>query len=207
MEAEKKDARYTYTDYASWDDGNRRELINGVPFMMSPAPSPVHQRILGNLHLQIATYLRGKTCEAFLAPFDVRLNADAEDDTVVQPDLSIVCEPSKIDERGCKGAPDMVVEILSPTTRKHDTSVKLKKYLEAGVREYWIVDQEERTLFVYMLENGKYTLQAYEDTQSVPVGIFEDCIIDLAEIFPAAEIAPSSDVEQEIPDTSPETAE
>lgn len=198
---------YTYSDYEKWDDGNRWELIDGVPYMMSPAPSPRHQEISTNLVILLGIYLKGKTCKVYAAPFDVRLNADSGYDTVVQPDISVICDPGKIDECGCKGAPDMVVEILSPATRKHDTSVKLKKYLEAGVREYWIVDQEDRTVFVYALQSGTYMLRVYEDTQSVPVGIFEDCIIDLAEVFPVVESPSEADAEQERPGTAQEAAD
>lgn len=204
IEAKENGARYTYADYAKWDDGNRWELIDGVPFMMSPAPSPNHQRIIAALTADFYAYLRGKPCEVFPAPFDVRLDADAEDDTVVQPDLSIICDPKKVDDKGCKGAPDMVVEILSPSTRERDQGIKLRKYLAAGVREYWIVDEAQRLLYVYSLENSDYIFHVYDDTQDVAVGIFEDCTIHLAEVFPAPESTSGPDEEQKAPGGTPE---
>ena len=137
----KEEARYTYADYMAWEDGERWEIIEGVPYLMSPAPTWVHQGISGELFLQIATFLKGKPCKVYAAPFDVRLFPadDDSDDTVVQPDIVVVCDRSKLDRSGCRGAPDMLVEILSPSTARHDQLVKLQLYKKAGVREYWIV--------------------------------------------------------------------
>ncbi|MDR0310315.1 MAG: Uma2 family endonuclease, partial [Acidobacteriota bacterium] len=115
MEALQKDERYTYADYASWDTEERYELIDGVPYLMSPAPLRKHQSILFELSGQFRNFLKGKPCKAFAAPFDVRLNADTYDDTVVQPDLVVICDKLKLDAKGCVGAPDMVIEILSPS--------------------------------------------------------------------------------------------
>lgn len=178
-----KDRKYTYADYLTWDDGNRYELIDGVPYMMAPAPSPDHQRISYNLVMQIGGYLKGKTCEVFYAPFDVKLN----DDTVVQPDIAIVCDKSKIDKAGCKGAPDMVVEILSPSTIRQDQVTKLNKYRESGVREYWIVSPESRSVQACLLDHGNYIIHGYTDADIIPVSILEGCTIDLGSIFPSAE--------------------
>jgi Uma2 family endonuclease len=182
-----QDKKYTYADYIKWDDGQRYELIDGVPYMMSPAPSPSHQKVSVEIVRQLANYLVGKVCDVFSAPFDVRLNANAEDNTVVQPDISIICDPKKIDERGCKGAPDMVVEILSPSTLRHDQIVKFRKYQEAGVREYWLVNPEIRGVQVFLLENGKYVSMAYERKDTIPVSILEHCAVDLGSVFPQEE--------------------
>jgi len=177
---------YTYEDYYSWNDGKRYELIDGKVYMMSPAPSPAHQEICVGLVTQLYNYLRGKTCKVYPAPFDVRLNADAEDNTVVQPDITIVCDPSKIDSRACKGVPDMVVEILSPSTAKRDQLLKYNKYRDAGVLEYWVVNPDLRTVMVYTLKDGQYVCSAYGDSDNVKVGILDDCQINFADVFPPA---------------------
>lgn len=179
------DRRYTYADYVTWDDDQRYELIDGVPYLMS-SPSSAHQEISGNLFLQFATFLKGKTCKVFSAPYDVRLNAEDKDDTVVQPDISIICDPNKIEEKGCKGAPDMIVEILSPSTARHDQLVKFNKYREAGVQEYWIVNPEGRNVQAFLLKDGGYFSQAYGDVDSVPINVLDDCQINLADVFPPA---------------------
>lgn len=178
---QKGEIKYSCDDYEAWDDGKRWELIEGVPFVMSPAPTSDHQRISLNLAALIHDYLRGKSCEVFTAPFDVRLS----DDTVVQPDVSIICDPGKIDQKGCKGAPDMVVEILSPATMNLDRVTKFNKYLEAGVKEYWIIDPDSRNLSVHLLKEGEYFSRAYGDAERVPINILDACVISLAEVFPA----------------------
>jgi len=194
-----RERRYTYDDYCKWDDGKRYELINGAVYAMS-SPSRRHQWISGNLHSVFHQFLKGKQCEVYHAPFDVRLNAvpDSEtdnesttgsdsaagdNDTVVQPDLVIVCDHSKLDDRGCKGAPDLVVEILSPSTASMDKVAKLNKYQEAGVREYWIVDPESNSVLVFTLKDGNYIVHAYGETETVSVSILENCTVDLNEIF------------------------
>jgi len=178
-----KQKRYTYEDYYSWDDGKRWELIDGVPYAIAPAPSDSHQRISSNLHLQFASFLKGKTCKVFHAAYDVRLNADTGDDTVVQPDLVIICDQSKRDERGCKGAPEMVVEMLSKSTEKYDRVTKFNLYQKAGVREYWIVDPESKTVAVHMLESGRYITNMYSDEDTAPVHVLEGCEIILEDVF------------------------
>jgi len=180
----RKEERYTYSDYCQWDDGNRYELIDGEVYLMVPAPTSEHQRISRGLSNQIYNYLKGKKCEVFVAPFDVRLNVDTADDTVVQPDVSVICDPSKIDKRGCVGAPDMIVEILSPSSARRDNFVKFKRYLAAGVKEYWIVNPETKTVHVCVLKEGEYVSRVFGDTDSVPVGVLEDCLINLADVFP-----------------------
>ena len=177
--------KYTYADYLTWDDDKRCELIDGEVYMLA-APSSTHQEIFGNLFLELGNYLKGKNCKVYPAPYDVRLNAEAEDDTVVQPDISVICDPSKIEERGCKGAPDMVIEILSPSTTRHDQVVKLNQYCKAGVREYWLVDPERRQVQINLLKDGMYINRGYYgDTDTVSVNILDDCQINLADIFPA----------------------
>ncbi|MDI3327863.1 MAG: Uma2 family endonuclease [Alicyclobacillaceae bacterium] len=181
------DLRYSYRDYLTWDDGQRWELIEGVPYNMTQAPSPRHQEILGNIFGLFFNYLDRKDCKAYLAPFDVRLSeSDREQDilNVVQPDLSIVCDPGKIDHRGCKGAPDLVVEILSPETAKRDKGQKFYLYQAYGVREYWIVDSHHEIIEVYVWKDGRFQdRQVYEKGDRLPVGIFEDFALDVAAVF------------------------
>jgi Uma2 family endonuclease len=130
-------------------------------------------------------FLKGKPCKVYAAPVSVRLHPaeDLSDDTVVIPDLIVVCDSSKLDDRGCNGAPDLAVEILSPSTSRHDRIVKFQKYREAGVREYWIVDPEEKSLVVYALKNGEYVASTYEDTDTVQVAVLPGCAIDLKNVL------------------------
>ncbi|MDR2570235.1 MAG: Uma2 family endonuclease [Oscillospiraceae bacterium] len=175
--------RYTYSDYAGWDDENRYELIDGIAYMMS-APTITHQSILGELHLQFATFLKGKKCRVFFAPCDVCLFGKGDDDyTVLQPDLLVVCDESILDEKRCNGAPDLVIEIISPSTSRRDRFIKLNKYLEAGVREFWIVEPEDKGVTVHILENGKYVISAYDSEKTIAVNVLDGCNIVLPEIF------------------------
>jgi Uma2 family endonuclease len=174
---------YTYDDYASWPDDVRYELIGGVPYMMSPGPSRSHQKISSALFYQLYNYLDGKQCEVYVAPFDVRLNADEEDDTVVQPDILVVCDLEKLDEKGVKGAPDVVVEILSQSTEKFDALVKLNLYRKYGVKEYWIVNPTAKVVTVHLLKDGEYVTVAYGENDVAPLVTLKDCGIDLAKVF------------------------
>ena len=179
---------YTYADYLTWPEEERWELIDGVPYDMTPAPSTRHQEILGELHRLFSQYLYGKPCKAYLSPFDVRLpKGDDEDEgvlSVVQPDLSIICDRSKIDERGCKGAPDLIIEILSPSTTKKDLGVKLRLYERVGVFEYWLVHPNDQTILVFFLQKGTYgTPMIYKAPDDVPVQLFPGFLIPLAEVF------------------------
>lgn len=184
-----KERRYSYADLLSWDDNTRYELYDGQPVALA-SPSNAHQLISGEIFRQLANYLLGKRCKVFSAPFDVRLfeeNDDTPDDVsmVVQPDLSIVCDSSKTDGHGCKGAPDMVIEVTSPSTARYDKLLKFNLYQRAGVREYWLVDPDTRTVSVYTLEDGAYhAATAYGADSSVRVGILDDCTIDLSTVFP-----------------------
>lgn len=184
-----KNEPYTFEDCLAGDEEELLEIIDGEPIMMAP-PSSNHQRISGALFAQFYNYLEGKKCEVFSAPFGVRpfeKDGDKPEDvtTLLQPDISVVCDKSKIDKRGCKGAPDMVIEILSPSTRRHDQLVKLNLYQKAGVREYWIVSPEEETVKVFLLENGILTLhELYEKKDFARVNILANCGIDLSRVFP-----------------------
>ena len=152
--------RYTFADVLLWDGDEHIEIINGEAFMMA-TPSRIHQEITGELFRQLANFLEGKQCKVYSAPFGVRLFEQDGDrpedvDTVVEPDISVVCDRSRLDEHGCKGAPDLVIEVLSPSTQRHDQLVKLNLYQRAGVREYWIVDPENKTVRV-MIQAGDGT--------------------------------------------------
>ena len=182
MSLPQKELKYTYYDYCSWDDGERWELIDGVPYAMSPAPMRKHQDVSGALFNQLYNFLKGKPCKAYHAPFDVRLNADEDDDTVCQPDIVVVCDKSKLDEKGCNGAPDLIMEILSPSSLRMDRVIKLEKYRQVGVREYWIVDPEMHSAEVYILDGGRYYAASHID--EAPVGVLPGCVIDLKEVFP-----------------------
>ena len=167
---------YTYADYLQWPDETRYELIDGEAFLMSPAPLVEHQEVAGELFRQLANQLDGQPCRPYIAPVDVRLprkdEADAAIDTVVQPDVLVVCDPHKIDRRGVRGAPDWVLEVLSPSTAAHDQIAKRRTYERAGVREYWLVHPGDRTLTVYVLENGQYGRpEIYELKDETPIGV------------------------------------
>jgi len=176
------DVRYTYDDYVQWDDDIRRELIDGVPYLMA-SPSWRHQEIITNLIIQFGNFLEGKPCKVLAAPLDVRLNADTLDNIVVQPDLIIICDLSIRTDAGCKGVPDMVVEILSPSTAHYDKTTKFDVYQKAGVREYWIIDPKEEILAVHILNDGNYITHAYTKKDTVPVHVLEGCVINLNKVF------------------------
>ena len=182
MEALKRDNYYTYADYASWDDDVRYELIEGVPYAMS-SPLRVHQKISVALSYQLYHFLRNKPCEVYSAPFDVRLNVADEDDTIVQPDILVVCDESKLDDKSCKGAPDMIIEILSPSTARHDSFVKFNLYQKAGVREYWIVDSEHNTVDVHLLKDDGYFTRKFDGKDTISVDVLEGCAINMADVF------------------------
>jgi Uma2 family endonuclease len=158
----KRDTQHhTYADYLTWPDDQRNELINGVAYVREPpAPSRLHQEFVGELYRQVANALQGTSSRAYVAPFDVRLpkagEADEQIDTVVQPDVLIVCDRRKLDERGMRGAPDWVAEVLSPSTASHDEVVKLPAYERAGVPEVWLIHPTDRTLSIYRFEGGRY---------------------------------------------------
>ena len=184
-----KENRYTYADLLTCDEEERYELIDGYPMMMA-SPNDAHSEVSGEIHRQIANYLLGKKCKVRHAPYDVRLFEGAGDhpedvDTVVVPDITVVCDPEKRDNRGCKGAPDMVVEVLSPSTKRHDLFTKFNLYQRAGVREYWVVDPDSKLVQVFLLKDGQYSVKVYgEEKTTIKVGVLEDCSIDLSLVFP-----------------------
>lgn len=184
-----KKEHYTYADLLDWPEDERVELIGGEPYQMAPSPSFGHQCVSMALALQLGKYLEGKKCRVLSAPFDVCLFEQEDDelydiDTVVQPDIFVVCDPGKWGKRRCKGAPDLIIEILSPSTRQHDRLTKFNLYQKAGVQEYWIVDPDEKTVIVMTLEEGQYHAPAaYSANAVVPVGVLEGCRIDLKPVF------------------------
>lgn len=187
LPAEKR--RYTFADALEWEEGEQAEIIDGEVLLFS-TPSSRHQDISVELTRQFANYLEGKQCKVYHAPFGVRLFEQDGDrpedvDTVVQPDLSVVCDRGKLDKYGCKGAPDMVVEILSPSTQRHDRLVKLNLYQRAGVREYWIVNPEDQTVQVMLLdERGVLQLhEVYGRGDVAKVNVLEGCFIELSKVF------------------------
>ena len=172
---------YTIEDIYALPEGERAELIDGRMYMMAP-PNTAHQRISRGLLNAIYNYIKSKggNCEVFAAPFAVFLNQD--DRNYVEPDISVICDRDKITEKGCNGAPDWVIEIVSPSTRQMDYGIKLFKYRTAGVREYWIVNPLKKTVNVYDFEHEKGTdLYSFEDT--ISVCIYEDLCIQTADLL------------------------
>lgn len=182
--------RYTYADYLQWKFEEQVELIKGQIFKMSPAPNTKHQIIAGNLFVELKNFLKNQKCKTFIAPFDVRLpiksqKKDSEITTVVQPDLCVVCDESKIDDKGCIGAPDLIIEILSPGNTKKEVKIKFELYEEAGVKEYWVVYPAEENIAVFILnEKGKYEgAKIYAGNDSILSAAIEELTIKLHDIF------------------------
>ena len=178
----KKQGEYTLEDYYALPDERRVELIDGVIYDMS-APTTIHQLIGLEIWGQLQKFIRKKkgTCIPFAAPVDVQL--DCDDRTMVQPDVLVVCDRDKIIKRCIYGAPDFVVEVLSPSTKRKDGIIKLSKYISAGVREYWIVDPDKKQVVVYDFQKEDYPV-IYGFGGEIPVGIFDgECQIDFAEIY------------------------
>ncbi|MCL2064120.1 MAG: Uma2 family endonuclease [Candidatus Cloacimonetes bacterium] len=173
-----KEKRYTYTDYLQWDDEVRHELMDGVAVALA---SPVlnHQRILRELSYFLTSFLKGKSCELFVAPSAVKLT----DDIVLEPDLFVVCDRKKLDGRACNGAPDLVVEIISPSTASYDCIDKFQKYLHAKVREYWIFHPDSKTVNAFVLDGDKYIGSAFGENDKLPSTVLEGFVVDLAEVF------------------------
>ncbi len=187
MPLPKQEQKYSYADYLTWDENERWELLDGVPYMQA-APSRIHQEILVEILNQIANYLKGKPCKVYPAPFCVRLDVEKNDNdvkNVVEPDITIVCDNSKLDDRGCKGSPDMIVEILSPSTGKNDRLIKFNKYEKAGVKIYWVVEPDQKLVSVFTLQlNGRYgRTEMYTEEDKIKVSIFPDLEIDLKPVF------------------------
>ena len=189
---------FSYADYLTWPAGERWEIIDGQAYAMSLAPSNFHQLIVGELFSKVHSYFRGKPCRPFVAPFDVRLpgkgTANHEVDTVVQPDISLVCDPDKLkDNHGCLGAPDWVIEVVSPRTAVYDQRVKRALYERHGVAEYWLVHPGDRLVTIYRLENNAYgkPLVFGMGDECSPLA-FPELIIAVADLFvdlPALDVA------------------
>ncbi|MBO9681617.1 MAG: Uma2 family endonuclease [Flavisolibacter sp.] len=181
---------YTYADYLQWKFEEQVELIRGKIFKMSPAPAPRHQQISISLSSEIYNFLKKKSCQVFPAPFDVRLpvknkKKDNEITTVVQPDICVICDEKKIDSRGCLGAPDLVIEILSPGNTEKEVKLKFELYEEAGVKEYWVVYPSEENVAVFILnEKGKYDgAKIYAGKDRIKSNAVKGVIIKLEDVF------------------------
>lgn len=174
MDALRKEEIYTIEDIYALPDGERAELIDGRIYYMAP-PSTTHQMLVSDLHYQIKAYIKGNNgkCEVFPAPFAVFLNKD--DINYVEPDISVICDTSKLDEKGCHGAPDWVIEIVSPSSKSRDYMTKLFKYETTGVKEYWIVDPDKQMVTVYGFKND--TVEQYNFGENIPVGLYDDFYI------------------------------
>jgi Uma2 family endonuclease len=186
------DERFTYSHYRTWPDSERWEIIEGHAWAMSPAPKSRHQALVWKLSSLIYNFLKGKPCRAYPAPFDVLLPRGNEDDdevdTIVQPDISVFCDKSKITERGARGAPDLVVEILSPSTSKKDLKDKFELYEKHGVREYWVIDPSAWSVWVYRLTSaGRFDegelKERLGDTAPIASTVLDGFAVDPMELF------------------------
>jgi len=191
LPVKQKAGTFTYGDYLTWSDDERWELLNGVAFNMTPAPSDAHQSVVVQLVLQIGNHLAGKPCVLRCAPYDVRLPVGDETDddieTVVQPDIVVICDEAKLDARGCRGAPDFVIEVLSPSTTHRDLFEKADAYERHGVKEYWVIHPVERVVYIRRLgKNGKFApVQLQPGEGIVPVSVLKGLEIDLDAVFGA----------------------
>ncbi|MDE7431839.1 MAG: Uma2 family endonuclease [Lachnospiraceae bacterium] len=172
---------YTVEEFYNLPEDIHAELINGQIFYMA-TPSHLHQDISGELYTTIKNYIKSKdgTCRVYAAPFSVQLHE--EDDTILEPDISVICDTNKFTSRGCTGAPDWIVEIVSPSNPGHDYITKLGLYHDAGVREYWIVDAQREHVYVYNMDNDNLILNAYSFSNTIKVGIYEDLYIDFSSL-------------------------
>jgi Uma2 family endonuclease len=180
--------RHTYREYCTWPEDVRYELIDGQAYAMSPGPSRRHQEIGFEVARQVADALEGTGCRVYVAPFDVRLprsnEADDDIDTVVQPDLMVVCDRAKLDDRGCRGAPDWVIEVLSPSSAGHDQILKRAVYERHGVKEYWLIHPVDQVVTVYRLVDGAYGKpDIYELKDTLACGILPEVVIDWARVL------------------------
>jgi len=180
--------RFAFGAYCTWPEDERWELIDGVPFAMSPAPDWPHQSLVATLTAAIFSHLKGGTCRVLPSPLDVLLpkadEADDSVDTVVQPDLVVLCDQSKLTRHGVRGAPEWVIEILSPSTAGRDQREKRELYERHGVAEYWIVSPSERLVWTYRLEAGAYGKPAiYDEAMTASPQAFPDLVVSLTELF------------------------
>lgn len=176
-----KEQHYTIDDIYNLPDGTRAELIDGQMYTMAP-PSTTHQRILNQLSYSITDYIKKNngSCEVFTAPFAVFLNED--DAKYLEPDISVICDSDKIDDKGCHGAPDWIIEITSPSNSGHDYVLKLNKYMAAGVREYWIVNPIKQAITIYDFTDENFIPQLYTFSSKVKVNIYDDLYIDFSKL-------------------------
>lgn len=172
---------YTVEDFYNMPDDIRAELIDGQIVYMA-SPSTIHQDISGELYYVIKNYIKSKggKCRVYAALFGVQLND--KKDTVLEPDISVICDTDKITSRGCVGAPDWIIEIASPSNPSHDYITKLSLYHDAHVREYWIVDTQSNQVFVYNMESGQFITKAYSFTDTIKAGIYEDLYINFSSL-------------------------
>lgn len=180
--------KYTYADYLTWQMDEMVELIKGRIFKQGAAPKRIHQEVSGKIFNKLYNFLEKRTCKVYAAPFDVRLPVKSkkhEDiDTVVQPDICVICDPEKLDELGCVGAPDLIVEILSPGNNKKELQNKYEVYEESGVKEYWVIHPNECTLIVNSLIKGKYhASRIFTHGDKVASLAVEGFVLDLEEVF------------------------
>lgn len=181
---------YTYADYLTWNFQERLEILKGRIFKMSPAPSRKHQRISKEISGIFYNYFKNKSCEFYVAPFDVRLinykksTADNQITTVFQPDICVICDKEKLDDRGCIGAPDLIVEILSPGNSKKEMDIKFDLYEENGVKEYWIVEPFQKSILIYTLQNDTYIgLKPIAEEGLVHSPLFPEMSFNVEEVF------------------------
>jgi Uma2 family endonuclease len=186
LEQPLRKTHWTYADYKKWElsEGERYEIIDGEAYAMS-APNAFHQTMLTELLKQIAVFLTGKPCKVYPAPYDVRLfyEEDESDDTVVQPDISVVCDKEKRGSEGCRGAPDFVAEILSPSNTAIEMQRKFQIYRDAGVREYWVLDSKHKSLTIYLFEGNNAVTCSYGEKDTAPITVLEGLSIDLEPVF------------------------
>ncbi len=172
--------RFSWDDYRTWGDGERWELIRGEPFCMSPAPSSRHQVIVGNLFAHLFQHFQGRPCEPLVSPIDVKLSAE----DIVQPDIAVICDRSQIQETHVEGAPTLVIEVLSPSSHRHDRVRKLRLYARAAVPEYWLVQPYPAVIEVLQLAGAHYQIAgAYTDTESLRSPAFPELALDLSAVF------------------------
>jgi Uma2 family endonuclease len=190
LEKNPDNRKWTYADYKAWElkPRERYEIIYGEAYAMS-APNTAHQGTLTELVKQFAVFLTGKPCKVYPAPFDVRLfyEEDESDDTVVQPDITVICDKEKRGHEGCRGAPDFVAEILSPSNTAIEMQRKFDLYHTAGVREYWVLNNEHKTLTVYIFDGENVISRTYGEKDRAPVSVLNGLSIDLAPVFTTEE--------------------
>lgn len=183
---------YTYEDYLKWPEDERLEIIEGHAYAQA-TPSPIHQKISGNLYLEFGNFLKGKQCIIFSAPFTVRLpleigeTDEKNNNNIVEPDLTVVCDKSKLDDKGYSGAPTLIIEIVAKSSRKRDNVLKLNKYQQSGVKEYWIVTPETESIMRYFLNGeGHYDIPetfVLDEDEEINARVFSDLTIKLKDIF------------------------